>query len=115
MLYATTAQKEFADIAIGSPDYPDRATTLILHVDTIVASPLSDHRNADENPSNQANSLTLTGPGILDAMRLEIQGIDQSFWQWRNMLCQDFPCGVDIIFTHQGRFVALPRSTKVEY
>lgn len=112
---AKTSPKDMSAIAVGSPDYPDRATTLIIQVDHITESSLTNQTQTPKNATSLTLPITLTGPGILNAISLEIRGLTQNFWQWRNSLCQNFPCGIDVIFTHQGRFVAIPRSTKVEY
>ena len=77
---------------IGTPEYPDRSTTLIVEMDD-----LSDQ------------GARLTGPGIKDVAGLSLPET-QAFLQNRML----FPQGLDFFFTCQYRLAGLPRSTKVE-
>jgi alpha-D-ribose 1-methylphosphonate 5-triphosphate synthase subunit PhnH len=82
---------------LGSDDYPDRSTTLILEVPEL----------RSDGP------LTLTGPGIRDRNSLHV-GLDAAFWRARAELAAQFPLGLDIVFTCRRRLAALPRTTIVE-
>jgi alpha-D-ribose 1-methylphosphonate 5-triphosphate synthase subunit PhnH len=84
--------------ALGSDEYPDRSTTLVLQVRAL----------ADDNGA------ALRGPGIRDRARLAVGGIDARFWAQRAALQQLFPRGLDILFTAGSQLAALPRSTLVE-
>ncbi|MCA0044780.1 phosphonate C-P lyase system protein PhnH [Celeribacter litoreus] len=77
---------------IGTPEYPDRSTTLIAELDE-----LNEH------------GASLTGPGIKDRAHLGLPEIDA--FQMNACL---FPLGLDFYFTAGTRVAALPRSTKVE-
>lgn len=76
---------------IGTADYPDRSTTLIVECATLT----------NDGP-------TLTGPGIKDSTTLSLPETD--FFQANHAR---FPLGLDCIFTCGTRLAALPRSTKV--
>ncbi len=79
------------DFPIGTAEYPDRSATLIVEVPTL------DNTGA-----------ILAGPGIKDTSRLTVPDID-AFQTNR----QNFPLGLDFIFTCGNRLACLPRSTRV--
>jgi alpha-D-ribose 1-methylphosphonate 5-triphosphate synthase subunit PhnH len=85
-LWADLAGQEFP---IGTAEYPDRATSLIL-----------------EMPHLTATGTRLTGPGIEVSARLSLPiGFDNR---------AEFPLGLDCFFTCGDRLAALPRSTNIE-
>ncbi|MGK7753937.1 MULTISPECIES: phosphonate C-P lyase system protein PhnH [unclassified Roseovarius] len=77
---------------VGTPEYPDRSTTLIVEVPELVAE-----------------GAVLRGPGIRDTARLRLPEV--AAFQ-RN--AKAFPLGLDFFFTCGDRVAALPRTTKVE-
>ncbi|WP_425041510.1 phosphonate C-P lyase system protein PhnH [Primorskyibacter sp. S187A] len=76
---------------VGTPDYPDRSTTLIVECATL------EHSGA-----------VLTGPGIKTKTALSLPEIVG--FQDNHAL---FPQGLDFIFTSGDQLAALPRSTKI--
>ncbi|MGI9369433.1 MAG: phosphonate C-P lyase system protein PhnH [Ruegeria sp.] len=76
---------------IGSPEYPDRSTTLIVKCDRLL---------------NQG--AVLSGPGIRDTAQLSLPDIPAM--QANAML---YPLGCDFYFTCETRVAALPRSTQI--
>lgn len=78
--------------AIGLPDYPDRAATLIV-----------------EMPVLSNSGARLTGPGIADHAHLSLPEV--AAFQANHAL---FPLGFDCLFTSDNQIAGLPRSTKVE-
>lgn len=76
----------------GTPDYPDRSTTLIV-----------------DGPLPAAARARLTGPGIASEVTMTLPDLAALE---RN--AARFPLGVDLLFTQEDRVTALPRSTKVE-
>lgn len=77
------------DFPIGTAEYPDRATSLIVEMPELIAS-----------------GARLTGPGIEVSARLSLPiGFDNH---------AQFPLGLDCFFTCGDRIAALPRSTKIE-
>jgi alpha-D-ribose 1-methylphosphonate 5-triphosphate synthase subunit PhnH len=76
--------------AIGTPEYPDRSTTLIVE---------------DAPTSVKA---TLRGPGIKDTASLELPEL--SVFQSNRAL---FPLGRDFYFTRGTQITGLPRSSEV--
>ena len=77
---------------IGTPEYPDRSTTLIVEVESLT------NRGA-----------RLTGPGIRDTAHLSLPEV--AAFQENGAL---YPLGLDFFFTCSARLAGLPRSTKVE-
>ncbi len=76
---------------IGTPEYPDRSTTLIV-----------------ECAELEAAGATLRGPGIKSEAALSLP--ETRAFQSNRAL---FPLGLDFIFTCGDRLAALPRSTEV--
>ena len=76
---------------IGTPEYPDRSTTLIV-----------------ERPELEAVGAALRGPGIKSEAALSLPETSA----FRDNHAR-FPLGLDFIFTCGGRLAALPRSTEV--
>jgi alpha-D-ribose 1-methylphosphonate 5-triphosphate synthase subunit PhnH len=78
--------------AIGTPEYPDRAATLIV-----------------EMPRLAADGARLSGPGIRDHAALNVP--DLAAFQANRAL---FPLGFDCFLTCGDRLAGVPRSTIVE-
>ncbi|MEM6480405.1 MAG: phosphonate C-P lyase system protein PhnH [Pseudomonadota bacterium] len=76
----------------GTPEYPDRSTTLIV-----------------EMPELLSEGTRLTGPGIKTSTALNLPEIE-AFQQNAAL----YPLGLDFFFTCSDRVAALPRTTKVE-
>ncbi len=80
-----------SDFGIGSAEYPDRSTTLIVERDSL---------------SNEG--AILQGPGIKDQAQLSLPAT-QAFQNNATL----FPLGVDFMFTCDDRLAALPRTTRI--
>lgn len=83
---------------VGSDEFPDQSTTVILQVPTLTAG----------------DAWQLTGPGIRDSVRLAAGGFPKGFHRWILDNHELFPRGVDLVFTCGGLISALPRSTRLE-
>lgn len=81
----------------GTPEYPDRSTTLIIGV---------------ENLSNRAG-VYLTGPGIKQQQSFGARPLPEFFWPEMITNHAQFPLGVDVIFAGREEISALPRSTAI--
>ena len=86
------------DLALGTDEYPDRSTTLIVQVPEL---------SAGRGPR-------LTGPGIDGARRLDVGGRPERVWRVVAENPSLFPRGVDLILAAGARVAALPRTTRVE-
>jgi len=81
----------------GTPDYPDRSTTLIVEVETLA----------------EGGDWKLFGPGILGSRTLSVGGLPRDFLgQWADNHAA-YPQGVDLFFTSGSQLAGLPRSTRV--
>jgi alpha-D-ribose 1-methylphosphonate 5-triphosphate synthase subunit PhnH len=84
--------------ARGTPDYPDRSTTMFVHTSRI----------------SVGDGLILSGPGIRGTATMSIDPLPPAFareWIANRAL---FPCGVDVLFTANGMVTGLPRTTMME-
>jgi len=88
---------QLASFALGTQDYPDRSTTLILQL-----ASLSD-----------GEGLTLSGPGIRDTARLSPAGLPKDFVEQLAGNRALFPRGVDLVLVAGNELAALPRTTIV--
>lgn len=95
---ADTAEKAsaFAELRIGTLDYPDQAATLFV--------PARFGFGA---------RLMLTGPGVKDSVTIAVDGIDASFWRVRTEAIR-YPLGWDVYLVDGDRVIGLPRSTRIE-
>ncbi len=76
---------------IGTPEYPDRSTTLIVEMDDLTGE-----------------GACLKGPGIKESAGLSLP--ETEAFQRNHAL---FPLGLDFYFTCGDRVAALPRSTRI--
>ena len=82
----------------GTQDYPDRSTTLILHLSDLVSG----------------TPLLLEGPGIETTATIAPAQMPRHFveqWKQNN---QRFPRGVDIILATADGVACLPRTTRIK-
>lgn len=93
----TARMPELSSFDAGTPEYPDRSTTLIVQVDALAAT-----------------GLTLTGPGIDGAIRFSPDPAPDQLAQQLTANRGRFPCGVDLIFVTGTQMAALPRSVVVK-
>ena len=85
----------------GTPEYPDRSTTLILQVDSL------------SNDSGDAEMM-FRGPGIRETARIAASPLPTSFAAQLHDNRALFPCGVDVILASDSKFAALPRSAVIQ-
>lgn len=93
---AAASLPPLASFALGTDEYPDRSTTLILAVPALDAG----------------RGVALSGPGIDGTARLAIEGLGDGFWAERATLRTLLPRGLDIVLTCGQRLAALPRTTR---
>jgi alpha-D-ribose 1-methylphosphonate 5-triphosphate synthase subunit PhnH len=90
------ALPDFASFAVGTEDYPDRSTTLIVQVDRF------------EGPA-----LTLSGPGIKGTRSLAAAPLPDDFAERLQANRELFPRGVDLVLVAGAQVAALPRSVRL--
>jgi alpha-D-ribose 1-methylphosphonate 5-triphosphate synthase subunit PhnH len=94
---AGSTPASFGVFSLGTQEYPDRSTTLVIEVAAL----------------GQGRPLTLTGPGIPHAKTIAVDGLPDVFqrlWSDNRAL---FPRGVDVVLTAGKNLLCLPRTTKL--
>ncbi|CCD84391.1 putative PhnH protein, phosphonate metabolism [Bradyrhizobium sp. ORS 285] len=91
------ALPDLASFALGTPEYPDRSTTLIMQVPSLTAG----------------ETFHLRGPGIdgTTALTATIEPIDLFVQLSINEAL--FPRGIDVILVDDRSLVAIPRTTRL--
>ena len=82
--------------ALGSNEYPDRSTTVILQVDSLSSGP----------------AFALTGPGIDGTAVLQAK-IPANLLEQLAINATLFPRGIDVVLVHDDAMVAIPRTTRL--
>jgi len=106
-IVAEPAQADFAFVtgklpplsgfALGSDEYPDRSTTIVLSIPSLHGGP----------------ALVLRGPGIRSESRIEPVGLGGDFFgQWAENR-ELFPRGVDLLLVAPEGLVGLPRTVRI--
>jgi alpha-D-ribose 1-methylphosphonate 5-triphosphate synthase subunit PhnH len=95
--FVTGALPPLASFALGTDEYPDRSTTIVLSLPSLTAGP----------------ALTLRGPGIKDTAITSPAGLPGDFLtQWAENQAQ-FPRGVDLLLVAPEGLIGLPRTTRI--
>jgi alpha-D-ribose 1-methylphosphonate 5-triphosphate synthase subunit PhnH len=83
--------------AFGTPEYPDRSTTVILQVESLT----------------QGSAFELRGPGIdgVVALRATLQPAD--LFKQLAINAALFPRGIDLVLVADDAVVAIPRTTRL--
>jgi alpha-D-ribose 1-methylphosphonate 5-triphosphate synthase subunit PhnH len=87
----------FENFNLGSADYPDRSTTLVLRVDSFATG----------------QALTLEGPGIKSRQAFRADPLPDEFAGRLRQNRELFPRGVDLILASATEIAALPRSVRL--
>lgn len=88
----------FDRFALGSMEYPDRSTTLVMQVEGLSNLP----------------SLRLFGPGIAETRSFSATPLPDNFLTQIERNRAIFPRGIDLVFVTDDAIAALPRSTRVQ-
>ncbi|MBB3290817.1 MULTISPECIES: phosphonate C-P lyase system protein PhnH [unclassified Rhizobium] len=94
---AGMALSSFSQFGIGTQEYPDRSTTIVLEVQSLEGG----------------KELALSGPGIKDVTMIGPVGLPDALLRIWNDNRALFPRGVDLILTADRQFLCLPRTTKI--
>jgi len=94
----TGAAPPFETFALGTPEYPDRSTTLVLQVARFDAGA----------------QLTLRGPGIAGSRRFTAEPLPADIAGRVAANRALYPRGVDLVLVTKDAVAALPRSLRVE-
>lgn len=91
------AMPGFDQFALGTPEYPDRSTTLILEVEALTGG----------------RPYVACGPGIKNAAVIAPRGLPGLFLDlWAANLAL-FPRGIDLVLTAEESVLCLPRTTRL--
>jgi alpha-D-ribose 1-methylphosphonate 5-triphosphate synthase subunit PhnH len=83
--------------ALGSDEYPDQSTTIVLALPSLTAGP----------------ALTLRGPGIKDTTIISPAGLPGDFLRQWGENREQFPRGVDLLLVGPEGLIGLPRTTRI--
>jgi alpha-D-ribose 1-methylphosphonate 5-triphosphate synthase subunit PhnH len=83
--------------AFGTPEYPDRSTTLILQVESLTEGP----------------ALELRGPGIDGTTTLRAALRPSNLFNRLSINAALFPRGIDVVLVADDAIVAVPRTTRL--
>ena len=87
----------FDQFNLGTQEYPDRSTTIVLAVPALSGGP----------------DMLLRGPGINDHIHCSPAGLPEDFFtQWAANR-ELFPRGIDLLLVSDGQVMGLPRSTRI--
>ena len=87
----------FDQFNLGTQEYPDRSTTIVLAVPALSGGP----------------DMLLRGPGINDHIHCSPAGLPEDFLtQWADNR-ELFPRGIDLLLVSDGQVMGLPRSTRI--
>lgn len=95
---------EIDEVKKGDLLYPERGATVIYIIEEMREEKRTDFLN-----------LVLTGPGIKEKREISLKGIDKEEILKIKEVNNEFPLGVDFIFTDEkNKVFCLPRSTEVK-
>jgi alpha-D-ribose 1-methylphosphonate 5-triphosphate synthase subunit PhnH len=83
--------------AIGSSEYPDRSTTVILQVESL----------------SEGRTYELQGPGIDGVTTLNATVAPDDLFERLVVNAKLFPRGIDVLLVHDDAIVAIPRTTRL--
>jgi alpha-D-ribose 1-methylphosphonate 5-triphosphate synthase subunit PhnH len=96
VIAAPAAMPPLASFAQGTPEYPDRSTTLIVQVGSVAN-----------------DRWVFGGPGIPERQSFSAAPLPSDFPRQLADNRARFPCGVDLIFVTDAEIAALPRSCRI--
>lgn len=97
----SVAAELLRQVKVGTLPYPEEGATVVVAVEGLAGE-------------GEGLALQLSGPGVPGERILYVAGLDRSFFGTLAEINSEFPLGIDVILTDEGRRIAcLPRSTKV--
>ena len=93
----TRALPPFRHFNVGTVDYPDRSTTIVLLIETF----------------QRGHNLVLRGPGIRNQQLLRAAPLPDDISERLKSNRSLFPRGVDLLLVSADQIVALPRSVRL--
>ena len=96
LVHDVHAMPDFTQFTLGSEEYPDRSTTLIVQIERF-----------------EGERYGLTGPGVKGRRELAAQPLPDDFAARFAANRELFPRGVDVVLVADDRIAALPRSVRL--
>jgi len=96
-LEAGMTLSSLGQFSVGTQEYPDRSTTLVMEIESLVGGA----------------ELVLSGPGIQGIRTIAPSGLADNVLRLWNDNRALFPRGVDLVLTAGADFMCLPRTTKI--
>jgi alpha-D-ribose 1-methylphosphonate 5-triphosphate synthase subunit PhnH len=91
------ANVDWPDFNLGTHEYPDRSTSVIVQVSSFAGAP----------------AIEVSGPGLKEPVSFQIEAASDDFWiRVQDNACL-FPIGVDFIFSSPHQVAVLPRSSRI--
>jgi alpha-D-ribose 1-methylphosphonate 5-triphosphate synthase subunit PhnH len=87
----------FDQFSLGTQEYPDRSTTIVLAVEALAGG----------------DTLITRGPGIKDHGHISPVGLPGDFVAQWSANRELFPRGIDLLLVADGAVMGLPRSTRI--
>jgi alpha-D-ribose 1-methylphosphonate 5-triphosphate synthase subunit PhnH len=84
-------------LALGSSEYPDRSTTVIVQVESL----------------SEGRAYELHGPGIDGVTTLNATVTPDDLFERLAVNARLFPRGIDVVLVHDDAIVAIPRTTRL--
>jgi len=94
---ATRELPPFDRFSLGTPEYPDRSTTIVLQVQSL----------------RQGACFVLTGPGIRQEQRIQVASLADDMIERLAANRRLFPCGIDLLLATETEVMTLPRSARL--
>lgn len=94
----TADEPELSAFNLGTDQFPDRSTTVIVQVAALENGP----------------AIVLAGPGIPASRNIAPQGLRAGFIDELRENGARYPLGVDVLLAHGTGLIGLPRSTQIE-
>ncbi len=91
------ANADWPDFNLGTHEYPDRSTSVIVQVPSFAGAP----------------AIKVSGPGLKEPVSFQIEAAHADFWKRVQDNACLFPIGVDFIFSGPQQLAALPRSSRI--
>jgi alpha-D-ribose 1-methylphosphonate 5-triphosphate synthase subunit PhnH len=96
-LVSSSRAPPFDRFNVGTPEYPDRSTTVVLQAESF----------------RQGPSFTVTGPGIRVEQKVQITPLPSDMVERLAANRRLFPRGIDLLLATETEIMALPRAVHV--
>lgn len=95
--FVTSSLPRLESFALGSDEYPDRSTTIVLSLPSLTGGP----------------AVTLRGPGIKSEAHISPAGLRGDFLAQWTQNREQFPRGIDLLLVGPEGLIGLPRTTRI--